>query len=189
MEPWLVILIIAAAALLIPVVWVIAIFNRYVRLRQHIKESWADIDVELRRRYDLIPNLVETVRGYAQHEQDTLAKVIEARNKAASPHATQTERGVDETTLMLGVKKLFALAEAYPELRADEHFLALQRELSLTEDRIAASRRFYNANVREMNQLRGSFPTNVVGSLFGFENGSFFELSSDAERVVPRIAI
>lgn len=187
MEPWIVILIIVGVVLLVPLIWVIATYNRFVRLRQHIHESWSDIDVELKRRYDLIPNLVQTVKGYAAHERETLEMIVEARNKAASPHTSASDHALDESTLMIGLKKLFALVEAYPDLKADTHFLALQKELSLTEDRIAASRRFYNANVREMNQLRGMFPTSIIAGIFNFSEASFFELSSDAERVVPSL--
>ena len=187
MEPLFVVLGVIAAVLLVPIIWLIATYNRFVRLRQHIKESWSDIDVELKRRYDLVPNLVETVKGYARHERETLEMVVEARNRAAQRHGSATEQAVDESAMLIGLKKIFALAEAYPELKADTHYLALQKELSLTEDRIAASRRFYNANVREMNQLRQAFPTNVVAGMFGFREASFFELSSEAERVVPRL--
>ncbi len=187
MEPLFVVLGVIAAVLLVPIIWLIATYNRFVRLRQHIKESWSDIDVELKRRYDLVPNLVETVKGYAKHERETLEMVVEARNRAVASHGSATEQAVDESAMLIGLKKIFALAEAYPELKADAHYLALQKELSLTEDRIAASRRFYNANVREMNQLRQAFPTNVVAGMFGFREASFFELSSEAERVVPRV--
>ncbi|HED53681.1 MAG TPA: LemA family protein [Phycisphaerales bacterium] len=189
MQPWLVILIIIAALVLFPLIWVVAIHNRFVRLRQHIKESWSDIDVELKRRYDLIGNLVETVKGYAAHERDTLQAIVEARNKAISSTGDPASQAVDETELMLNLKQLFVVVEGYPQLRADTHFLALQKELSLTEDRIAASRRFYNANVREFNQLRGTFPTNLIAGAFNFEPQSFFELASEAERVVPSIEL
>jgi LemA protein len=185
MEPLIVLAIIAAIALL-PMIWLIANFNRFTRVRQHIRESWADIEVELKRRYDLIPNLVETVRGYARHEQQVLEKVIELRNKAMANHGTASGQAVDETALAIGMKRLFAVAEAYPTLKADVHFLALQQELANTEDRIAAARRFFNANVRELNQLCDSFPTNLLASAFSFERATYFELSNDAERVVPR---
>lgn len=185
MEAWILIVIVAAV-LLFPLIWFIASYNRMVRTRQHIKESWADIDVELKRRYELIPNLVETVKGYAKHEQQTLESVIELRNRAAGNHGSAASQAVDETALMLGVKQLFALAEAYPQLKADQHYLALQKELANTEDRIAAARRFFNGNVRDMNQLCEAFPTNLVASMFGFSGGDYFQLDSAAERVVPR---
>jgi LemA protein len=177
---------IIGAVLLVPLIWLIATYNRLASVRQHIRESWSDIDVEMKRRYDLIPNLVQTVKGYAKHERETLAQVIELRNRAVSSTAGAASQAVDESALMLGVKKLFAVAEAYPELKADTHFLALQKELANTEDRIAASRRFYNANIREMTQLCQTFPSNIVASWFHFTGGEYFELSSEAERVVPR---
>jgi LemA protein len=181
-------LLIFAAVLLLPLVWLIANYNRFVRVRQHISESWSDVDVELKRRYDLIPNLVETVKGYAAHERTVLERVIELRNRAAANHGAAASQAADESALNLGVKQLFVVAENYPQLKADAHYLALQRELANTEDRLAAARRFFNANVRELNQLCESFPTNLIANLFGFERATYFELSSEAERVVPRVA-
>ena len=177
-----------AVALLV-LIWAAATFNRMTRLRQHLRESWSDIDVELRRRYELIPNLVETVKGYAKHERDVLAEVTALRNRAVASRGSAASQATDETALMLGVKKLFAVVEAYPQLKADTNFLALQRELSNTEDRIAASRRFYNGNVREMSQLCLTVPTNLIARMFAFEGGDFFELDSEAERVVPKVVI
>lgn len=175
--------------LLLPMVWLVGNYNRFVNLRQHIRESWSDIEVEMKRRYELIPNLVETVRGYAAHEREVLESVIQLRNKAEANHGTATEQAVDETALQFGMKRLFAVAEAYPTLKADTHFLALQQELANCEDRIAAARRFFNANVRDMNQACESFPSNLVAAMFGFQRGDYFELTSDAERVVPRVAL
>lgn len=180
-------LLIIGGILLVFLIWLIGNYNRMARVRQHIRESWSDIDVEMKRRYTLIPNLVETVRGYAAHEQETLERVIESRNRAAASHGSATSQAVDETALMIEVKRLFALIERYPQIKADAHFLALQQELANTEDRIAAARRFYNANVREMAQLCQMFPTNIVASMFGFSAGDYFQLDSEAERVVPRI--
>ncbi len=188
-NPVTIVLLIIGAAALLALIWLIASFNRFVRLRQHIKESWADIDVELKRRYDLIPNLVETVKGYAKHERETFESLVNLRNKAAANHGPASSQAADESQMLLGLKRVFAIAEAYPQLKADQSFLSLQHELSNTEDRIAAARRFFNGNVRDMNQLCATFPTNLIGSAFGFEPGSFFELSSDAERVVPRVSI
>jgi LemA protein len=149
------------AAFVLAFTWFIATYNRFVRLRQHIRESWSDIDVELKRRYELIPNLVETVRGYTEYERETLQKVV--------------------------LKGLFAVVENYPDLKADAHFRALQKELANTEDRIAAARRFFNGNVRDLNVLRESFPASVIGSMFSIESATYFELDSAAERVVPRV--
>lgn len=189
MEPAIVILVIIGAIVILPLIWLIANYNRFARLRQHIRESWSDIDVELKRRYDLIPNLVNTVKGYAAHERETLERVIELRNKAAENHGSAAQQAVDESALQIGIKRLFAVAERYPDLKANVNFLALQKELSNTEDRIAASRRFFNGNVREMNQLCQMFPTSIIASMFGFHAETFFELSSEAERVVPRVEV
>ncbi|HEX4416092.1 MAG TPA: LemA family protein [Lacipirellulaceae bacterium] len=180
-------LIVLLAVILVPLVWFIATFNHLVRLRQQIRESWADIDVELKRRYELIPNLVETVKGYAKHERDVLEMVIQLRNKAMANDGPASGQAVDETALQIGMKRLFAVAETYPTLKADAHFLALQQELANCEDRIAAARRFFNGNVREMNQLCDQFPSNLIASIFNFEHSTYFELSSEAERVVPRV--
>lgn len=182
------ILLIAGLVVLLPLIWLIATFNRLSRTRQHIKESWADIDVELKRRYDLIPNLVETVKGYAAHEKATFERIAELRAKAQAAHSSVGEHAADESSLLLGLKQLFVICERYPTLKADAHFTSLQQELALTEDRIAAARRFFNANVREMNQLCLTVPTNIVAGMFGFREQTFFELSSEAERVVPRFA-
>ena len=189
MERMVPVLVVVGLVVLVPLIWLVATYNRFVRLRQHIRESWSGIDVELKRRYDLIPNLVETVRGYARHEREVLERVIELRNKAAANTGRAESQATDESELMRSVGRLFAVAEGYPELKADRNFLELQKELSNTEDRIAATRRFYNANVREMNQLAQMFPTSLIASMFGFGPESFFELSSDAERVVPRVGL
>lgn len=183
------VLIPVAIVVLVPLAWLIATYNGFARLRNHLRESWADIDVEMKRRYDLIPNLVETVRGYAQHEQAVFREISELRTRAYSNQGTAAEQAVDETALMIGMKRLFAIAEAYPQLKADTQFLALQHELANTEDRIAASRRFYNGNVRELNMLCDQFPSSIVAGLFGFTRADYFELASDAERVVPRVDV
>lgn len=184
-----IVLIVVVAIVLLVLVWFAATFNRFVRLRQHIRESWAGIDVELKRRYDLIPNLVETVRGYAVHERETLERVIELRNRAWANDGAADAQALDESELMRTVGRLFVLAEGYPQLKADRHFLDLQNELSNTEDRIAATRRFYNGNVREMNQLIEMFPSSIIASMFGFQHASYFELAGDAERVVPKVSL
>ncbi len=180
-------LIIIGVVVLLGLIWGVANYNRMARLRQHIRESWSDIDVKLKRRYELVPNLVETVKGYASHEREVLEEVTMLRTRAVANTGSATSQAVDETSLLLGIKKLFAVVERYPALKADTNFLALQKELAITEDRIAAARRFYNANVREMSQLCETFPTNLLASAFGFVGGDYFELASDAERVVPRV--
>jgi LemA protein len=174
---------------LVTLIWGVATVNRFVRLRQHIKESWSDIQVELKRRYDLIPNLVATVKGYAAHERETLERIIELRNRAQASTGNAASQGRDETELLMGMKQLFALAEAYPDLKADQHFLELQKQLALTEDRIAAARRFFNGNVRTINALRETIPTNLIARMMNVEEESFFELEDEAEAVVPRIGL
>ena len=184
----LVVLALAVVVVVLPIIFVIATYNRIIRLRQHMREAWADVDVELKRRHDLIPNLVETVRAYAAHEREVLARLIELRNRAAADD-TPRALGEDETALQRQLGRVFAIAEAYPELRADQHFLELQRELALTEDRLAAARRFYNGNVRELNNLVQTFPSNLVAGMAGASAADYFELASDAERVAPRVSM
>lgn len=173
---------------LLPLVWLIASYNRFTRLKQHLRESWSDIEVEMQRRYDLIPNLVETVKGFAAHEKSVFNEVIELRNRALANHGSATSQAVDEQALSIGVGKLIAVAEAYPDLKSNTHFLALQRELTNTEDRIAASRRFFNGNVRELNQLCDSFPTNIVASVFHFSKSDYFDAVEGSQRV-PSISV
>ncbi|MEM8944532.1 MAG: LemA family protein [Planctomycetota bacterium] len=180
-------LLILAACLALPLLWLMINYNRFARIQQHLLESWSGIEVEMKRRYELIPNLVETAKGYAQHEQSVLEQVVDLRNRAMANHGTATQQAVDEAALAMGMKQLFAVAESYPELKSNVHFLALQTELANTEDRIAASRRFYNGNVRELNQLCEQFPTSIIANVFDFEKEFYFELSSEAERVVPRL--
>ena len=166
----------------LPLLWAILTYNRFARLGQHVKESWSGVDVELKRRHDLVPNLVETVKGYAKHERETLEMVVAARAKAMAAGEALRERVDGESELGRSLGRLIALSESYPELKSDRHFLELQRELSLTEDRIAASRRFYNSNVRELNSLRIQFPSNLVAGVFGFREERFFELEDPSER-------
>ena len=162
--------------LLLVLIWIVAMYNALVRLRQHCKESWSGIDTELRRRYDLIPNLVETVKGYAAHERQTLERVIEARNRALASTGSPQSQAKDENALVGMLRQLFALSEGYPELKASRNFLQLQQELANTEDRIQAARRFYNANVRDLNTHVEVFPSNLVASALGFTKQEFFEI-------------
>lgn len=168
-------------------IWAIALYNRLVRLRQHVRESWSDIDVQLKRRHDLIPNLVATVKGYAAHESEVLEKVTRLRAEAARGTTSPGGSSATEGPLAAGLAALFAVAERYPALRADAHFLALQKELAETEDRIAAARRFFNGNVRDLNSLCEQFPSALVANMGGFRPVDFFQLESAAERVVPRV--
>jgi len=162
-------------------------YNKLVRLRQHVRESWSAIDTELKRRYDLIPNLVETVKGYAAHERETLEAVIEARARAVTSTGSPAEQARDENALVGALRQLFAVVESYPDLKANQNFLRLQEELTVTEDRIQAARRFYNANVRDLNTRIEVFPSNLIASMFGFRPETFFEID-DAERVVPKVS-
>lgn len=166
---------IAQAIAAVIVVWAIIAYNRLVVHRNRAQEAWSDISVQLKRRYDLIPNLVATVKGYAAHESSAFEKVTEARAKAMSASAP-AEKGQSENILSGALKSLFAVAEAYPELKANQNFLALQGELSDTENKIQAARRFYNGNVRDLNTAIQSFPGNMVASIFSFKAMEFFQL-------------
>lgn len=180
-------LLIIGVVLLVPLFWLIGTFNGLVRLRNHCKESWSDIDTELKRRHNLIPNLVETVKAYAKHEREVLASVVEARNRAGEPHDRVRDQGRDETALVRGVGKLFALAENYPDLKADKNFLQLQEELVNTEDRIQAARRFFNANVRDMNNRIEMFPSSIVAGMGNFPKWDFFEVEGLEVREAPKV--
>ncbi len=160
------------------VLWVIALYNGFVRMVNRAKEAWADIDVQLKRRYDLIPNLVETVKGYAAHESSAFENVTKAR--AAAMSATGAAKGDAENMLTGALKSVFAIAEAYPDLKANQNFLALQTELSDTENKIQAARRFYNTNVRDLNTALQSFPGNLTVGMFGFKQMDLFQLGADA---------
>jgi LemA protein len=177
------------AVLLLGALWVIAIRNRFVRVRAHVRESWAGIDIELKRRYELIPNLVTAVKGYADHERTVLDSVLELRARAAANHGSAASQARDENALLAGLRQVFAVAEGYPQLRSDRNFVALQEELDNTEDRIAAARRFYNGNVRELRTLQESFPTNLVAATLALGDVSFFDLDDANERVVPRVRL
>jgi LemA protein len=169
------------------ILWLVASYNSLIRLRNRTKEAWSDIDVQLKRRYNLIPNLVNTVKGYAAHEKGVFERVTEARTRAmgtTTPHAkAEAEKG-----LAGALKTLFAVAENYPQLRASENFQKLQDELTDTEDKVQAARRFYNGNVRDFNTRQEVFPINIVAGMFGFEKAEFFELKGEEARSVPKVA-
>jgi len=157
-----------------------------IALRNRAQEAWADIEVQLKRRYDLIPNLIETVKGYASHERELFEKVTEARAKAISAQ-TMKEKGEAENLLSQTLKSLFAVVENYPQLRAAENFLELQRELRDTEDKIQAARRFYNGQVRDLNTKIEVFPSNIIANIFNFKKREFFELEEAAVREAPKV--
>ncbi|MBI2669687.1 MAG: LemA family protein [Candidatus Yanofskybacteria bacterium] len=169
------------------VLWLAGAFNALVRSRNRVKESWSDIDVQLKRRYDLIPNLVNTVKGYATHESEVFERVIKARSAAMGAHSV-AEHGQAENMLSGALKSLFALAEAYPTLRASENFAKLQDELSDTENKIQAARRFYNTNVLTLNTKIEQVPTNLVASMFGFKKEQFFEIGNSVEKEPVKVS-
>jgi LemA protein len=171
------------------VLWVVLTYNRLVSLKNRAKEAWADIDVQLKRRYDLISNLVETVKGYASHEKEVFEKVTEARTKAMGARESQDLKKMAEAENYLAqtLKTLFAVAERYPDLKASQNFLELQKELTDTEDKIMYARRFYNANVRDLNIAMESFPSNIVSSIFGFKRMDLFEIGAPEEREAPKV--
>jgi LemA protein len=163
------------AIVVLVVVWFATMYNSFIRLRTRAQEAWADIDVQLKRRYDLIPNLVNTVKGYATHESTAFEKVSEARSRAMQA-TTPGAKGEAENMLSGTLKSLFAISEAYPELKANTNFLQLQSELSDTENKIQAARRFYNGNVRDLNTGVAMFPGNIIAGIFGFKKMDFFQL-------------
>lgn len=174
---------------LVAVVYGVIAYNRFVSLIQRTQEAWADIDVQLKRRYDLIPNLIETVKGYAAHEKSTFNEVTEARTKATQVHVDPSNLTPETIAAMAGAEqaltqslgKLLAIAENYPDLKANENFLELQRELTDTENKIQAARRFYNGNVRDLGIALESFPSNIIGNMFNFQGREYFELGENEQ--------
>jgi len=167
--------------IVILIFWAIAVFNSLVTLRERTQEAWSDIDVQLKRRYDLIPNLVATVKGYASHERELFEKVAEARAAAMGAKSVK-ERATAENALSSTLKTLFAVSENYPQLQASQNFLELQRELRDTEDKIQAARRFYNGNARDLNIKIEIFPASLIASAFGFKKMEFFEIEEPAAK-------
>ncbi|MCB2412478.1 LemA family protein [Demequina sp. TTPB684] len=182
-----IVLVVVLVVLALVAVWAVALYNSLVRLRNLVQEAWRQIDVELQRRHDLIPNLVETVKGYAAHEKGTFEEVTRARNLASEPGSSVAEQAQQENMLTQALGRLIAVAEAYPDLKANQNFQQLQQELTNTEDRIAAGRRFYNANVRELNTKIEVFPSNIVASMFGFTRAEYFEIEDAAVRQTPTV--
>ena len=181
-------LIIAAVCILLPIIYVIAIYNALVALRNHIRDAWANIDTELKRRYELIPTLVATVKGYAKHEKEVLEKVILLRNQCSQNHGSVTSQAADEQQLVGSLRQLLAIAESYPDLKASESFLRLQKQLVITEDRIQAARRFYNGNSRDYRNKCEMFPSSLIAGLFRFPPVDFFEVEA-ATREVPTMTL
>jgi LemA protein len=180
-------LIIVLVVLALVALAVVGIYNGLVRLNVQAENAWSDIDVQLKRRTDLIPNVIETVKGYASHERQTLEAVVNARNRAVSAqNAGPAERGQAEGALTTALRGLFALAEAYPQLRAAENFAQLQNTLAQIEDAVQNARRYYNAVVRDLNTKIQQFPSNIVAGMFGFRNREFFEIP-DTDREVPKV--
>lgn len=177
-------IVIAAAVIAL---WVIWTYNGFITLNQRVKEAWSDIEVQLKRRYDLIPNLVETIKGYASHERGVLERVTEARTRALGA-GSMHDKAEAENMLTGALKSLFAVSENYPQLRASENFVELQRELSDTENKIQAARRFYNTNVRDLNTKVDSFPPNIIAGIFGFKKTEFFELEEEAARETVKVS-
>lgn len=168
--------------------WIILIYNRLIALRNQAQEAWSDIDVQLKRRYDLIPNLVQTVKGYAKHERAVFTEVTKLRNQALSAHSPR-EKAQSENLITEALKSIFALAENYPTLRSSENFKQLQQELADTENKIAASRRFYNSVTQSYNTSIMSFPTNLFAQLLKFTERELFEVNHAAERKTPALKL
>ena len=166
--------------------YLMGVYNKFVRKRSMMEEGWSGIDVQLKKRHDLIPNLVETVKGYAKHEQETLNKVIEARNAALKADGVKAQTAA-ENQLNSALANVFALSEAYPDLKANTNFIQLQQELSAVENDVEKARRYYNATVRENNIMVESFPSNLIANAFHFNLGEYFEIENITERAAPQI--
>jgi LemA protein len=179
----MIIVYILVGALILAITWVIGAYNGLVSLKNRTDEAWSDIDVQLKRRYDLIPNLVETVKGYAKHEKQVFEEVTKARSAAMSSGSVH-DKAENENMLTNTLKSVFAIAENYPELKANQNFLSLQGELTDTEDKIEAARRFYNGNVRDFNTKLQVFPTNMIAQNLGFKAREFFEAAAGEREVV-----
>jgi LemA protein len=169
--------------------WAIGVYNTLVRVRNEMRNAWAQIDVQLKRRYDLIPNLIETVKGYAKHERGTFEAVVQARQLAIDIKGDDVaQRAQAENALSQTLRSLFAVAEAYPDLKANQNFLALQEELASTENKIGFARQYFNDAVLRLNNMIQMFPSNVLAGMFGFQQGSFFEVTDAAQREAPKVS-
>ena len=182
---WVLIIILVIVVVLI--FFIVGLFNALVRLRNQVKNAWSQIDVQLKRRYDLIPNLIETVKGYMKHERETLEAVTKARQQAINVSDSVIEQAKAENMLSQTLRSLFAVAESYPDLKANQNFLALQEELTSTENKIGFARQFYNDSCMQFNNKIQMFPTNIVAGMFGFKEGEFFEIKEEAAREAPKV--
>ena len=182
----LVVLLVVGGIILLLILWFVGMYNGLVRLKNQVENAWSQIDVQLKRRHDLIPNLVETVKGYAAHEKETLDRVIKARSQAISATGLG-DRIKAEGELSAALSKLMLLVENYPDLKANQNFLALQEELTSTENRISFARQFYNDSVMQYNNKIQMFPSNIIAGMFNFKEGTFFEIEDKAEREVPKV--
>jgi LemA protein len=180
-------LLVFLAIVAVLVLWVVGMYNGLIRLRNEVKNAWSQIDVQLKRRHDLIPNLMETVKGYMQHERGTLEAVTKARQMAVSVSGGVAEQAKMENMLSQTLKSLFAVAESYPDLKANQNFLALQEELSSTENKISFSRQYYNDSVLGLNNKIEMFPSSIIAGMFNFQKAEFFEIEVAAERAVPQV--
>ena len=179
---WVSLAVVAAVVLLL-LIYVVVTYNTLIALRNYIRDAWSNVDTELKRRYDLIPNLVATVKGYAAHERETLERVTQLRVQCMASQGRPEEQAVDENQLVSALQRLLAVVENYPQLKADQHFQELQHELVNTEDRIQAARRFYNGNVRDYRNKCQTFPSSIVAGLFGFESQDYFQVPPSVREV------
>lgn len=178
---------IALGVAILPLLWLMITYNRFIRLNNHCTEAWSNIDTELKRRYELIPNLVRTVQGYAAHERGLLEEITRLRQACLAENGAPKEQALLENQLVGALRRLLVRVENYPDLKASQNFLELQHELANTEDRIQAARRFYNGNTRELNNAVQSFPSNIIAGLFRFSCRDFFELEDTGIRATPQV--
>lgn len=183
---WIITIVLIVVAVIL-VFWIIGLFNALVRLRNQVKNAWSQIDVQLKRRYDLIPNLIETVKGYMKHERETLEAVTKARQQAINVSDSVIDQAKAENMLSQTLRSLFAVAENYPDLKANQNFLALQEELTSTENKISFARQFYNDSTMKFNNKIEMFPSNIIAGMFGFKQSEFFEVEEEAEREAPKV--
>jgi len=182
----LMVLLVLVGVVAVVVLWFVFTYNGLVRLRNQVKNAWSQIDVQLKRRYDLIPNIVETVKGYAAHEKETFERVIQARQRGIDASGVKQQQEA-ENMITGALRQLFALSEAYPNLKANENFLALQEELASTENKIGFARQYYNDTVKDFNIRQEMFPANLVASMLGFQPADFFEIEEASQREAPKV--